>query len=208
MIEKLYPLELPPGLYHNGTRLQARGRWYSGNGVRFWQGTIQPIGGWTARTFTGATITGIPNAAIAYQTNSLEPYLVIGTTTGLFVVTQFNEAWDITPTTGFVPNGHDVFWQLDTFGEILVACYYGDGTNPSGGSTIYSWDGAVTVPAAPITDPTTVEQTVPKETYGVVVNPERFLFLLRGDDPAVLGDNVFLSDRAAKSGSISSALID
>lgn len=209
MIEKLFAIDLPPGLYHNGTRLQARGRWYDGNGVRFWQGTKQPIGGWSARTLGGVTVTGIPNAAIAYQTNDNQPYLVVGTTTGLFVQADDNHWYDITPTTGgFNANGHDVFWQLDNFGELLIACYSGDGTNPSAGSTVFEWGGAVGTPATPITDLNTVEGTIPRETFGIVVTAERFLFLLRGDDPSVLGDNVSLTFRAARSGATTTDYVD
>ena len=46
-------LDLPPGMYQNGTLRQARGRWYDGNLVRFFEGTIRPIGGWRQKTYTG-----------------------------------------------------------------------------------------------------------------------------------------------------------
>lgn len=40
------PLKLPPGVRRNGTLYQAKGRWYSADLVRWWQDTMQPIGGW------------------------------------------------------------------------------------------------------------------------------------------------------------------
>ena len=55
-MDNLIPLELPPGMRNNGTTYQSKGRWYTGNFVRFFNGTIQPIGGWAARSLTGATI--------------------------------------------------------------------------------------------------------------------------------------------------------
>lgn len=44
------PLQLPPGVKRNGTLYQAKGRWYSADLVRWWQGSMQPIGGWVRFT--------------------------------------------------------------------------------------------------------------------------------------------------------------
>lgn len=49
-------LELPPGLYRNGTEFQSRGRWYDGDLVRWYQGAMQPVGGWQEISFTGNDI--------------------------------------------------------------------------------------------------------------------------------------------------------
>lgn len=46
MIEKTITLKLPPGVYRNGTRYQAKNRWYDANGVRWTEGLMGPIGGW------------------------------------------------------------------------------------------------------------------------------------------------------------------
>lgn len=40
------PLKLPPGMSRPGTVYDARGRWYDGNLVRWYDGVLQPIGGW------------------------------------------------------------------------------------------------------------------------------------------------------------------
>lgn len=208
MIEKLFPIDLPPGLYHNGTRLQARGRWYDGNGVRFWQGTTQPVGGWTARTTTGATIAGIPNAAIAYQTNDGNSWLVIGTTTNLYVVSSANVVSDITPAAGgsslFDLAGNPCQWQLDTFGSYLLAVYSGAGTNPGKNVNLYYWAGDPS--ALPV--PVDTVLLAPSRGLGVVTTPERFLFMLQGDDPATLSDAIQLTFRAARSGAVTTALVD
>src|ERR1700733_13040451 len=97
MIEKLVTLDFPPGLQNNGTAFQSKGRWHVGNLVRFYQGTIRPIGGWVKRTTTGATISGTPNAAISWTLNDGTSYLAIGTTTHLYVVNSANVVYDITP---------------------------------------------------------------------------------------------------------------
>jgi hypothetical protein len=41
------PVALPPGVLRNGTLYQAKGRWYGANLVRWREGAMQPIGGWT-----------------------------------------------------------------------------------------------------------------------------------------------------------------
>lgn len=46
MIEKAIPLTLPPGVFRNGTKYQAKNRWYDANGVRWYEGIMGPIGGW------------------------------------------------------------------------------------------------------------------------------------------------------------------
>lgn len=41
------PLQLPPGVQRNGTKYQAKNRWYAADLVRWQEGAMQPIGGWT-----------------------------------------------------------------------------------------------------------------------------------------------------------------
>jgi len=50
------PLKLPPGIYRNGTQYQSAGRWYDANLVRWYDGTLRPIGGWRKRTYSGSNI--------------------------------------------------------------------------------------------------------------------------------------------------------
>lgn len=205
MIEKLVPLDFPPGFQNNGTTYQAKDRWHTGNLVRFYQGTIQPVGGWVQRTTTGATISGVPNAALAWSTNDGNTWLAIGTTTHLYVVDSTNEVWDITPD--FNSNGNPVFWQLDTFGSYLVATYNGTDVFPDEDINAFVWTGSVGVVAQAVGfklfDP-----VCPTQTYGIVTTPERFLFLLRGGDPVVLGDSPSVIFRASRSGATTADLVD
>lgn len=50
--ERLVPVRLPAGVYKNGTRYQAKGRWYDANCVRWYEGIMGPVGGWTRVTLT------------------------------------------------------------------------------------------------------------------------------------------------------------
>jgi len=205
MAEKLMSLELPPGLKNNGTVLESKDRWFSGNLVRFFNGTKQPVGGWVRRTLTGATITGTPKAAHSWQLNDGTKYIAIGTTTGLFLVDGDNVVSDITPTVGYELDGHDADWQLDNFGAYLVAVQNGENTNPSGFVNGYYWTGDVSVPAVQFS---TSVLDCPFRFFGVVVTPERFLFVLRGSDPLVLGGGTIRQFRASLSGSIATAMVD
>lgn len=192
MIEKLLPLKLPPGFAYNGTPYQSKGRWYQGSLVRFFQGNIQPIGGWTQRTLTGATISGTPNAAVSWMLDSGVSWLAIGTTTKLYVVSSSNVVYDITPTTGLF-SAPPYIWQLDLFGSYLIATYNAPPLTAPDNTAVnfYVWQGN---PAAVATLTTGTQldtgaagissvNTAPQAVFGVVTTPERFLFLLRGEAP-------------------------
>lgn len=56
----LLPLELPPGMYKNGTPYTRRARWTDGNLVRWHDGSIRPLGGWTQR----ADVSGVAIPAL------------------------------------------------------------------------------------------------------------------------------------------------
>jgi hypothetical protein len=200
MIEKLYPLKLPPGYVNNGTTYQSKGRWFTGSRVRFFQGTIQPIGGWSQRTLTGASLTGVPNASLSWQTDNGLAWIAVGTTTGLFVISSTNVVYNITPTFGFSSIPSPFHWQLDLFGSYLMATNEAPpslapsslGANDNEVINFYVWTGN---PAAVATktsglladlDDTSAfssSYNAPQAVYGLVTTPERFLFLLRGQSP-------------------------
>lgn len=154
-----------------GTTYQAKGRWFTGNFVRFFQDTIQPIGGWTARSWTGATISGVPRAMVSYRLNSDVQVLVIGTTRGLYAVSG-TVVYDITPA-AVVSNVTARMWQLEVFGSYLVAV---DLTAPSTGGRAYYWAGDTGTVAANLSPFTT--GSAPLTPLSVVSTPERFLVML------------------------------
>ena len=178
MIEKLFPIDLPPGFKNNGTTYQSRDRWHAGNLVRFFQGNKQPIGGWVQRTTTGATISGTPNAAHSWQLNDGSNYLAIGTTSNLYVVNSSNVVYDITPT-DVVGDGFTHVWQLDNFGQGLAATFDIPLTATGAqASNLYVWSGDPAVVAAHQNFP----GLMPNLVFGTCTTPERFLVALRGQD--------------------------
>lgn len=180
MIEDLYPLELPSGLVNNGTTYQSKNRWFTGSLTRFFQGTIQPVGGWVQRTTTGATITGTPNAAHAWADNAGNSWLAIGTSTGIWVVSSANVVTDIL-TVGLV-GGTPYQWQLDNFGSYLIATFNLTAYNVNNSLNVLAWTGDTSTKCVSAFDATNGPNTV----YGSFVTPERFLVCLRGSDPMTL----------------------
>jgi hypothetical protein len=181
MPEKLVTVDLPPGLYHNGTKLQAAGRWYDGNRIRFHEGTRQPIGGWVQRVLTGVTITGRPNAAIAWETALVgaPKRLAIGTSTGLFAVNESNVVFNILP--GGLTGGTPYRWTFAVFGSFLLASYAVDSLQVGWTRNVLIWDGNTGGPAQFADNGT---GTLPFYVYSCAATPERFCILLGGSDAA------------------------
>jgi len=168
----LVPLTIPPGVYRNGTDYQSSGRWRDASLVRWIDGTMQPVGGWTERVTieADAKIRG----AVSWSDNSADRWFAAGSHNKLFAVSASSTVRDITPAGltegnvdaevnlgysggfyGLYPYGTsrpDVgvydeasTWSLDNWGEYLVACSYADGG-------IYEWDLDVTVGAETVTN--------------------------------------------------------
>ena len=69
----LLPLDLPPGIVRPGTPYQAKGRWYDGTLVRWHEGALQPVGGWSALAGTDATKVGGPvRGMLAWRLSNAE----------------------------------------------------------------------------------------------------------------------------------------
>lgn len=192
---KLVPIELPPGLLANGTEYDAKGRWRDGNLIRWYNGRLRPVGGW--QRFTAVPVEGTPRAVQTWRDNRLLPRLAVGTPDHLYIH-DGSLAYDITPTdlvpgrdTGSPGSGYgaDTYgtgtygtprstttltmdatvWDLDNFGEKLIAFSPADGR-------IFMWSPPATgTPAAPI-DP-----SAPIENRGVIVTDERFVVALGAD---------------------------
>lgn len=184
----MIPLQIPPGVYANGTELQGAGRWIDANLVRWADNAMFPVGGWVPFA-TG--ISGPARGAIAWVDNSGDRHVAFGTPDYLYEIGDAGTVDDITPlglTTGTADStaqsgygnqnyGDDEYgtprsdtstitqattWQLDTWGEYLVACSTADGE-------LYEWP--LTGDAAAITN-------APTGCAGLVVTAERFLFAL------------------------------
>jgi hypothetical protein len=189
----LIPINIPPGVFRNGTELQSAGRWYDVNLVRWTEGAMEPVGGWEKRNIT--VLTGKARSLLSWKTNSDVRLMAIGTSSKLYAVTQSNVLVDITPT-GFTAGSDDASsgagygigtygsgfygiprpdtgsvtaattWSLDTWGEYLVGCSTSDGK-------LYEWQLDFTTPtkAAVITN-------APTSCIGLLVSAERSLFAL------------------------------
>ena len=73
----LYPITPPAGIIKNGTDYANTGRWVDGDLVRFENGYLKPIGGWTS--FKDTALTGTPIAMYSYRTNGGDKVLAVGT---------------------------------------------------------------------------------------------------------------------------------
>ena len=94
----LLPVTPPAGIVKNGTDYANKGRWVDGNLVRFENGFLKPIGGWTKLRNTA--LDGEPIGMYAYKDNLGESILAVGTRQKVYVL--YDNTWtDITPT-GFV----------------------------------------------------------------------------------------------------------
>jgi len=178
----LIPLQIPPGIYRNGTDLQQASRWRDSNLIRWVDNTMKPVGGWKKRSVTAADnkIRGL----ITWVTNSDVRYIAAGTYANLYAYNAAGTRYDITPTgftsgredanayTGYGAGayGYDEYgvgrqdittidaattWSLDTWGEYLVACSSDDGK-------IYEWQTDTAVIAA-------VLSNAPTNNIGIVV---------------------------------------
>lgn len=186
----LVPLNMPPGVFRNGTDLQATGRWRDASLVRWSDGTMRPVKGWAERlTMDDAP----PRGALTWEDNSGDSWIAVGTADKLKVASASGTVYDITPAGlvvgdesstlktgyGYGFYGVDYYgterpdigsrseattWAIDTWGEYIVVCSNADGE-------IYEWD----LDTAGVADPVA---NSPTGCLSLVVTDERFLFAL------------------------------
>jgi hypothetical protein len=190
----LLPINLPPGVYKNGTDYQSKGRWFDSSLVRWYEGTIRPVGGWRKRS--NNAVSGKCRGVLAWRDNDNDRWIGLGTHTNLYVMNEAGGLTDITPnsfTTGRADasynNGYggatfgsyaygvprpDVgsidpatTWTMDTWGEYLIACSVDDGK-------ILEWQLDTNNNAAALAN-------APTDNKAVMVTEERFVFALGAD---------------------------
>jgi hypothetical protein len=116
----LFPITPPAGIVKNGTDYGNKGRWVDGNLVRFENGYLKPIGGWTKLKATA--LDGAPIGMYAYNDNLGQPILAVGTREKVYVL--YDNIWtDITPA-GFVndasndPLGYGAYnYNVEDYGD-------------------------------------------------------------------------------------------
>lgn len=194
-------LKPQPGAWRNGTRFEAKGRWYDVNLVRWKDGQLQPIGGWQRVTTT--PLSAPARGGLAWRTDANTKWAALGTADGLVVHTVDGQQ-DITPV-GLEPGritslfglgfgagqyGMEAYgtqrtatglvleattWSLDTFGSFLLAVSTADGR-------LVKWEAPVS-DLDPVT-PATFITEAPADNAAVLVTAERHVVLLgAGGDP-------------------------
>lgn len=123
---RLVKLDIPPGVYKNGTEYEAAGRWHDSSLVRWREGAMRPVGGWNSAPWTAGAYTDLFDetfvfqpGAIAWVDNSGNKWALFSQARSAFVYDVANErTYDL--TAGYVSQGQ---WTWDTFGEIPVGCH-------------------------------------------------------------------------------------
>lgn len=187
-------LKLAPGFYSLGTDYSSKGRYRTGDLIRWYQGVSQPVGGWRSRS--AELLSGVARAALTWADNDAQSWIGIGTHSHLYSMTRGGALHDITPT-GFTPGSVDAVagggygtglygtslygtprpdstniipassWSLDTFGENLVAVMDSD-------MKLYEWTLNTATPAAVITNA--------PDAMALVTTQEGILMALGADD--------------------------
>lgn len=187
----LVPLNVPAGVYRNGTDLQSSGRWRDANLIRWHQDAMRPIGGWRQRE--AVSVSGVARGSLAWRANNGDRYLALGTHSSLQVMDEGGNVTDITPAAftggrvnasanlGFggglygteyygLPRTDSLIlldattFAMDNWGEYLVACSTDDGQ-------ILEWQLDPASKAAPVAN-------APTANSSILVTEERFLMAL------------------------------
>jgi len=187
----LIPLQLPPGIHRNGTDFESSNRWRDASLIRWHDGSLRPIGGWTTRK--ASAFAAAPRAMISWLDNTTDSYLAGATYNKLYYVNPSHTVYDITPS-GLTSGSEDAYtnlgygggfyghsnygrppvssgvyheattWALDTWGEYLMACSSKDGK-------LYEWQLNTGVTAQ-------VVANAPTGNKSMVVTEERFVMAL------------------------------
>ena len=172
----LLPLDIPAGFYRNGTDLEQSGRWREGSLVRWMDGSLRPVGGWSVRKYGFAKdpVRGMHT----WQSNGGTAWVAGGSANSIVVMTGAGVAYELTPddlpvgrvdanvSTGYGYNYYGTgtygqprpvtsdsipeectVWIFDNFGETLTALCTTDGR-------IFLWDLATAMGSELITNGT------------------------------------------------------
>ena len=187
----LIPLDLPAGVYRNGTDLQSQGRWRDSNLVRWFDNTLRPIGGWRTRSDTASA--GQVRGLHSWIANNSDRWIAAGSYNALYAYSGAGTRYTITPTgltagneNALQPVGYGnafygleyygiarqevttivpaTTWAMESWGQYLLACSSSDGK-------VYEWQLNTGTIAA-------VVANAPVNNRSILVTEERFLMCL------------------------------
>lgn len=128
---KLYPVRIPAGVFRNGTEYMAKGRFYDANLVRWYAGTLRPMGGWQRLTttkgalvpqlFTNSEIE-VCRDVVSWSTAGSRANGMFGTNRRLFHLSSDYIVRDVTPA----------FFQFGPVEPDNVSSGYGTGSYGTG----------------------------------------------------------------------------
>jgi hypothetical protein len=117
------PVSLPPGVVKPATPLQAKGRYWDANLIRWQAGKLQPVGGW--QRLTSSPLDGPARAIFAWADNVNTPYAAIGTEEKLYIL-EGSTFSDVTPPNYISPEtGQYGAYGAGDYGELLYGLDYG-----------------------------------------------------------------------------------
>ena len=93
----LIDLNIPAGVYRNGTDLQSQGRWRDANLVRWHDGVMRPIGGW--RTRSNSAGADKLRGMITWSDNDADRFIATGSVNHLYAYNSAGTQFHITPAT-------------------------------------------------------------------------------------------------------------
>lgn len=89
-------IDLPPGIFANGTDYQSKGRWHDANLIRFEEGEIKPVSGWQLRS-SAAAFTGLARSLLSWRDNTNNRWIAVGTHQKLYIQDEAGTNYDVTP---------------------------------------------------------------------------------------------------------------
>ena len=90
------PLALRPGVVKDVTSYAAEGGYADSNLIRFWQGSVESMGGWEDVSLLNPTLLGVPRSATTWKNHAGQPIIAIGTNSKLYVYVD-GRVYDVTP---------------------------------------------------------------------------------------------------------------
>lgn len=189
----LVPLKLPPGMLRNGTEFEQSNRWRDGSLMRWSEGSLRPVGGWSEFTDSNNYMNAAPRGMHGWRSNDASNNIAAGTYNKLYYISSSGTLVDITPATlaagretatqntGYGGGYYNVgnyneptqptatyepatVWAIDNYGEFLIACSSFDGK-------LWEWQLDTNANAAAIAN-------APINNRSMIVTEERFIFAL------------------------------